>query len=185
LDASPSSRATATPAAETTAPEPAHPSEGAGAARRSDLSRLEELYAEAIEALASARGGEQLLAEQGRPSLAVRGEAPGLGPVARLLGEPSACVEAGWFGGALVGIGIAHVAPGSEAGVVSTLYVGPEARGVGVGEAVLAALVDWCHARGCTGVDVTALPGDRATKSLLERAGFAARAIVMRRALEG
>jgi GNAT superfamily N-acetyltransferase len=67
---------------------------------------------------------------------------------------------------------------------VSVLYVEPLARGVGVGELMLGALVEWCRARGCTGVDVNALPGDRSTKSLLEQAGFAARKIVMHRSLD-
>ncbi|MCU1495342.1 MAG: acetyltransferase family protein [Acidimicrobiaceae bacterium] len=152
------------------------PHEGARAATREDLARLGELYDEARVALSTSRGGSLLLAETlgaGTDEL-----------LSELLGDPDACVEAGWYEGALVGLGIARtvercVAPSTA--VVSMLYVEPMARGVGVGESILAALLDWSRARGCAGVDVAALPGDRGTKSLLEQSGFAARKIVMHR----
>ena len=54
---------------------------------------------------------------------------------------------------------------------------------MGVGRALLDALVTWFAAAGCRGVDVTALPGDRATKNLLEASGFKARLITMHRTL--
>ena len=43
------------------------------------------------------------------------------------------------------------------------------------------ALVDWCGARGCFGVDSLALPGDRHTKNFFESFGLVARAIVVHR----
>jgi GNAT superfamily N-acetyltransferase len=66
---------------------------------------------------------------------------------------------------------------------IDLLYVIPEARAVGVGEAVLDDLVGWCRERGCAGVDVPALPGARETKNFLEAAGFSARLLVMHRKL--
>jgi hypothetical protein len=49
---------------------------------------------------------------------------------------------------------------------------------------MLDGLVTWFVAAGCRGVDINALPGDRATKNLLEASGFKARLITMHRSLE-
>jgi GNAT superfamily N-acetyltransferase len=70
-----------------------------------------------------------------------------------------------------------------QSGRIGLLYVEPPARGVGVGEALLVAALRWCADNGCADADVAALPGDRATKALLERHGFRARVIVMSRLL--
>jgi hypothetical protein len=53
-----------------------------------------------------------------------------------------------------------------------------------VGRALLDALVAWFETTGCRGVDINALPGDRATKNVLEASGFKARLITMHRTLE-
>jgi GNAT superfamily N-acetyltransferase len=68
---------------------------------------------------------------------------------------------------------------------VSDLFVDPEARGVGVGEALMDDLVAWARARGCIGVDAMVLPGNRETKNFFETFGLTARAIVVHRALDG
>ncbi len=67
--------------------------------------------------------------------------------------------------------------------VVRDLFVEPEARGVGVGAAVMEAILAWAGERGCIGVDALALPGGRATKNFFESFGFVARAIVVHRDL--
>jgi GNAT superfamily N-acetyltransferase len=106
--------------------------------------------------------------------------------VRALVADEGAVLVGGWFHGALVGIGVARAEPtGSEpsSGTVTLLYVEPEARGVGVGEALLTSLVGWCADRGCRGVDVDVLPGDRPTKAVLEQTGFVARKIVMHKPL--
>jgi GNAT superfamily N-acetyltransferase len=95
-------------------------------------------------------------------------------------------VIGGWFHGALLGLGLAERIDhpgGRRTGSVTLVYVEPGAREVGVGESILERIVDWCATKGCTGIDVMALPGDQATKSLLERSGFIARKIVMHRAI--
>jgi GNAT superfamily N-acetyltransferase len=95
-------------------------------------------------------------------------------------------VVVGTVDDAVLGYGVAHVerlADGGLLGVVDDLYTEPGAREIGVGELTMQALVDWCAARGCFGVDSLALPGDRHTKNFFESFGLVARAIVVHRAL--
>ena len=66
-------------------------------------------------------------------------------------------------------------------GRIRCCYVEPAARSVGVGSAMVEALLEWFTARGCRGVDALALPGDRSTKQLLETAGFKTRLLVLHR----
>lgn len=61
---------------------------------------------------------------------------------------------------------------------VRYLYTRPEARGVGVGEAMVALLRT--TAEDVTSFDVPVLPGHRAAKNFLEGEGFKARLIIMR-----
>ena len=67
--------------------------------------------------------------------------------------------------------------------MIDGLYVEPGARGVGVGEAVMDAVVTWSESKGCRGIDGFALPGDRETKNFFERFGLTARAILVHRSL--
>ena len=92
----------------------------------------------------------------------------------------------GTVDGAVVGYGLMAfeaLHDGSTLAVVSDLYVMPEARGVGVGEAMIEMLIAHARSRGAIGIDALALPGDRHTKNFFESAGLTARAIVVHRAL--
>ncbi len=62
---------------------------------------------------------------------------------------------------------------------VRQVFVHPEARELGLGDALLAAALEAARAAGCTVLEGTALPGDRETKNLYERAGIKARKIVV------
>lgn len=68
--------------------------------------------------------------------------------------------------------------------VVSDLYVLPDARGIGVGEAMMDLLVERSQSAGAVGIDALALPGDRQTKNFFETFGLKARAIVVHRSFE-
>jgi GNAT superfamily N-acetyltransferase len=72
--------------------------------------------------------------------------------------------------------GICCVTVANGAAVVHTLYVDEPYRGRGVGPMLLEAVKN--HA-GDVPVHALALPGDRNTKNLLERAGMPAQLIVM------
>ncbi len=92
----------------------------------------------------------------------------------------------GTVDGTVVGYGCSRVEPladDSLLSVISDLYVDPEARGIGVGEAMVNLLVDHARSLGAVGIDSLALPGDRATKNFFETFGLKARAIVVHRSL--
>jgi len=70
-----------------------------------------------------------------------------------------------------------------EVAEVRQVWVHPEAREVGLGDALLEQALDAARRRGCAVLEATALPGDRETKNLYERAGITARKIVVSTAL--
>lgn len=63
--------------------------------------------------------------------------------------------------------------------VVDRVYVAEQARGLGCGDDLLAAAIDHAIACNCEYIEGTALPGDRDTKNLYERAGVTARSITV------
>lgn len=96
-------------------------------------------------------------------------------------------IAVGTLDGSVVGYGIVRIerlADGGLLGVIHDVYVEPAARELGVGEALMTYLLDWCKAAGCFGVDSLALPGDRETKNFFESFGLVARAIIVHRPLE-
>ena len=86
----------------------------------------------------------------------------------------------------MVGFATVEIEPvrdGTCIGVVRDLFVEPEARAVGVGEAIAEQIVAFCTQAGCAGIDAFALPGARRTKNFFERSGFVARALIMHKPL--
>ncbi|MFM8267019.1 MAG: N-acetyltransferase family protein [Ilumatobacteraceae bacterium] len=67
---------------------------------------------------------------------------------------------------------------------VRQVFVHPDAREHGLGDELLAAAVEHARRSGCVRVEGTALPGDRDTKNLYERAGITARKITVSRTLD-
>jgi GNAT superfamily N-acetyltransferase len=103
-----------------------------------------------------------------------------------VVADPEACAVVGTIDDVVVGFGVATVetlTDGGKLGVIAELFVEPEARAVGVGEAMLGAMVGFCTDEGCVGVDAFALPGHRDAKNFFEESGFTARAIVMHHVL--
>lgn len=72
---------------------------------------------------------------------------------------------------------------GGSIAVLEALYVEPEAREVGVGEALMEAVLRWAKDAGCEGIDAEVLPGSRAAKNFFERFGLVARSLVVHRPL--
>ena len=66
---------------------------------------------------------------------------------------------------------------------VRQVYVDPEARELGLGDELLGQAMAHARAIGAARLDAYALPGDRQTKNLYERAGVTARKIVVSKLL--
>ncbi len=64
---------------------------------------------------------------------------------------------------------------------VDEVYVTPPARELGFGDGLVAAAIELGRTAGCELIEGEALPGDRDTKNLYERAGITARLITVSR----
>lgn len=100
------------------------------------------------------------------------------GLCALMSGEGSAVFVAE-LGGRAVGVATVTTTRGIELGLsaeLEDLYVLPEARGAGVGAALIDTVKRWCRARGCTLVAVVVTPEGQAAHDLVgyyTRQGFA------------
>ena len=74
--------------------------------------------------------------------------------------------------------GFAHVAIEGEVATVRRIYIATQARNLGAGAKLLTAVRMEAKRRGCKQIDAIALPGDRLTKNLFERANMKARLLV-------
>jgi ribosomal protein S18 acetylase RimI-like enzyme len=141
-------------------------------ARSTDAPALDQLEGEARASLVDARGGAALLAEQ-----------PAVGDWSNVLESPDRRVWVATIDDVVVGY-LELITPSvGGAGVVRQVYVHPEAREVGFGDFLLAAAIDAIREMGGTAVESFALPGDRDTKNLFERAGVTARKIIVSKRL--
>jgi GNAT superfamily N-acetyltransferase len=157
----------------------AAPDEACRPATVDDLPRLAELAEAAVSELRQGRGGEVWARHAGRR--------PPYDDGLRADLDAAGClVLAGTVDGLVMGYGVARTEvldDGGRLGVVADLYTDAGCRELGLGEVMMEALVEWCRAEGCFGVDSLALPGDRHTKNFFESFGLVARAIVVHRAL--
>ncbi|HTN99357.1 MAG TPA: GNAT family N-acetyltransferase, partial [Microthrixaceae bacterium] len=100
--------------------------------------------------------------------------------------DPNRLVLIGSIGSTSVGFAVVSTAQLREDYLladINEIFVEPDARDIGVGEALMAAITQWATERGCTGLDSRALPGDRSTKNFFESNGLVARAILVHRDL--
>jgi GNAT superfamily N-acetyltransferase len=131
-----------------------------------DAAQLAELEAAARHHLIDQRGGAALLAEQppvGDWSVAINDHSRWIG-VAELDGFVVGYLELGVTG---------------DIAFVRQVYVEPEARELGFGDGLLDAAREEALRHGCSALEGFALPGDRETKNLYERAGITARKIIV------
>jgi len=145
-------------------------------AGEADVARLSELCRMALAELGSReRGGPVFVAREARAEPVDAGL---LVDVA----DPDVLVLVGTFDDVVLGYATGRVEAlrdGTTLGIIDELFVEPDARAVGVGEAMMEQLLEWFRLRGCAGVDSTALPGARETKNFFEESGFTARLLVM------
>lgn len=93
-------------------------------------------------------------------------------------------VRVGSIDGVAVGFVLARVEPllphtDEVVGAIHFVFTEPEARGVGVGEAMRDDTIEDLRARGVGRFDAHVLPGHRLAKNFFEAGGFSARHIVM------
>jgi GNAT superfamily N-acetyltransferase len=173
------------------------------AVRRADLSDLPalvELCRRARDEVARRRGGTAYLHREARPEpvaldleamLADPHRAAWIAEASPRTGAAGARTPGASPGTGAAGFATARLVPTTEPaperagapallGLVEDLYVVPEQRRRGLGRALLDAALPWLERNGALDVDALALPGDAATKSLLETTGFRARLLVMR-----
>jgi GNAT superfamily N-acetyltransferase len=131
-----------------------------------DIGQLVNLEAEARSALVDQRGGARWLEEH--PLI-------GDGWLERLASDT---VFVAAIDDVLVGYAVV-VDDGPAISRVDQVFVLPGARELGFGDAMLAAGLAHARERGATVFEGEALPGDRDTKNLYERAGITARLITV------
>lgn len=146
------------------------------AAGPADGPELGWLEAQARDALADARGGAQLLAEQ-----------PAVGEWAPVITDPASRVWVATIDDVIVGylqLALPVVGGSDPVGLVRQVYVEPQARELGFGDEMLAEAIAAIRASGGNRVESWALPGDRDTKNLFERATVTARKLIVSKRLD-
>ncbi len=131
-----------------------------------DAAEVSELESDARTALLEQRGGPAHLAERAA-----------VGDWRAVVLEAGQHVWVATIDEVVVGYLQLHIA--GTAAEVMQVYVHPEAREIGFGDWLLEAAVATALSLGCTVLEGTALPGDRQTKNLYERAGIKARKITV------
>jgi GNAT superfamily N-acetyltransferase len=151
-------------------------------ATKQDAEACGELCEHALAEISGVRGGP-LFARRETGILAKALLRPG--GLDRILYDRQRLVVVGLIDDLVVGLAVARSEPVGETnlGVIEAYYVERDARGVGVGAAMLESVISWLGTKGCRAVDAQALPGDRRMKSFFEAAGFKARLITMHKEL--
>lgn len=138
-----------------------------------DVATIIELDATAREAVASQRGGRNWLVEHAPANVINSDE----------------FIEHSWVGTIdehVVGFlrcVVAHVPQHGLVCSVERVFVTEQARELGFGDALLHQAIEYATKLGCVALEGNALPGDRETKNLYERAGIVARKIIVSRML--
>lgn len=154
--------------------------EHARAATEADLEVVGVLAQRAIDELRPHRGGAVWSRQTARPE-------PVEESIRAAWAAPDHHVTVGLIDDVVVGYAVVRfdvLRDGGRLAIIEDIYTEPEARAVGIGEALMDDALAWSREQGCFGIDALALPGDRETKNFFETAGLVARAIVVHRSLE-
>ena len=133
-----------------------------------DVAELDVLEVQARNGVITARGGQRLL-ELVAPRSG-RWFSPGVVVLVAVIED----VPVGYL-----------VMQEGDIAVIEAVFVHPEAREVGCGDALLEAAREIAQSGGSRRLEATALPGDRETKNLYERASITAKAITVSVELSG
>jgi GNAT superfamily N-acetyltransferase len=150
-------------------------------ARPADIDALRALEAEARDALVPARGGGRWLEEH--PEIG-DGWLDAVGARTVLVAVLDHADQTVDPGGTDVVVGYLVLDVTGAVGRIDQVFVTPAARELGFGDALLAAAAEEARSAGASVLEGQALPGDRETKNLYERAGITARRITVSRRLD-
>ena len=142
-----------------------------------DVSAIAELERAARAGIADARGGAAALAET-----------PPHDDWAAVLVDPTRHVFVATIDDVVLGyLELVLPTTGGLGGtwLVRQVYVDPGARELGLGDDLLGAAIDAARVGGGAAIESWALPGDRDTKNLFERAGVTARKLIVAKRLDG
>ena len=154
--------------------------EAARRATAADIPTIAAIAARVREEKAPTRGGAMLLAREAGPW-------PFDERVADLIDADDGIAIVGTYDDVVFGYGLASIevlTDGRRLGRLDDLVVDADARGSGIGEAMMNLVVDELRSAGCIGVDSRALPGDRETKNFFESFGLKARLLVVHRSFD-
>ena len=141
----------------------------AATADHDELARLQQIARDAIR---DVRGGALRLAE-----------CPVVDDWAALVDAPDSVVFIATIDDIPVGYLVLQLSSARDRGVITHAFVEEGARELGFGDTMIEHAVAACREHGLHGIESIALPGDRETKNLFERAGITARKIVVYKAL--
>jgi ribosomal protein S18 acetylase RimI-like enzyme len=137
-----------------------------------DIDALERLQAMARDGLTDVRGGQLRLRE--------------CEPVTdwqALFADPNAVVFVGSLLDVVLGYMVMNLRADIDRGVITHAFVEPGAREHGLGDTMVEEAVAAVRGAGLSGIEAVALPGDRETKNLYERAGLTARKLTVYKSL--
>jgi ribosomal protein S18 acetylase RimI-like enzyme len=137
-----------------------------------DVEALHRLQAMARDGLTEVRGGQLRL----RECEPVTDWAP-------LLTEAGTVVLVGSLLDVVLGYMVLILRPDIDRGVITHAFVEPGAREHGLGDTMVEEAIAAVRAAGLSGIEAVALPGDRETKNLYERAGLTARKLTVYKSL--
>lgn len=132
-----------------------------------DVEQLTSLESEARQAAGEMRGGQRWLATHAPVDWSVRVEH---GDVS--VGEIDSVI-----------VGLLVLAVDASVARVELVFVTQQARELGFGDALLELAIARAHEASATVIEAEALPGDRDTKNLYERAGVTARLLTLSRTI--
>ncbi len=137
-----------------------------------DIESLVRLQAVARDGLTGVRGGALRLAE-----------CPVITDWAGLLNTAASLVLVATLIDVVLGYMVLILRPEIGRGVITHAFVEEGARELGLGDTMVEHAIAAVRSAGLTGIEAVALPGDRDTKNLYERAGLTARKLTVYKSL--
>ena len=100
-----------------------------------------------------------------------------------MFAEPNTFVLVGTLLDVVLGYMVLLIRPDKDRGVITHAFVEDGARELGLGDTMVEHAIAHVRAAELAGIEAVALPGDRETKNLYERAGLTARKITVYKSL--